>query len=213
MANAKVVHVTRESVTLAWEMLDGAAAYLVARVGPIVPGSDPENRLLATCYEPTFCDATLTPGARYVYVIELVPAPGAADVEEDRQRIGVRTLPETEFPNSMEFFERFLRPTFPRALDEGTRWCRLWWEHPEAVYVVEQLWASYEALRPPDPPEMPGKQRAEWLVAYFYPLFERLLFQHGPFNGCAINALEMGGRWHGPKSEPLLHDPKPPPTE
>jgi len=202
--DAQVVHVSRESVLMTWTMAEGAVAYMVARRGPLVPGQDsPDEVILAACYEPVFCDAVLEPGSRYQYRIEQIRDESTEEI--DQQFLRIRTLPETEFPDSRTFFEQFLATTFARDRQAsiGVRWCEQWWLHAEAQYVVDQLWASYEALRSPEPPDPPGKQRAEWLVAFAYPLLDRLFAQKACFEGCANTGREKDGVMHAPKVLPL----------
>jgi hypothetical protein len=63
-------------------------------------------------------------------------------------------------------------------------WCPQWWRHPEAAFVVESLWRSYEAHRPPDDPLEPSNDHAYWLVQIAYPLLARLWQPDTMFRGC-----------------------------
>ncbi|HEX6681294.1 MAG TPA: DUF4913 domain-containing protein [Candidatus Limnocylindrales bacterium] len=208
MANLQVTRITRESVVLEWDFSDQATAYMVSRLGPRgVEGVEPEDRALAACYEGTFCDHTLTPGSRYTYTVRMIANREIENPDDDVDEIHVRAQPATEFADARAFLTGFLSTTFPRHQDEHVRWCEEWWRHPEAAYVVEQLWCAYEALRPLDPPAFPGKHRAEWLVVFLYPLMDRLTHEQGPFAGCYGPNDDVGGLRHQApmKQQPLPH--------
>lgn len=215
MSDIELLDRTRESITLGWTPAPGMAAYSIERIGPIRGGrklDDEPHELLGVSYVPRFCDTDLQTGARYAYHFRSIPDPTVQpEPPADEDLVHTRTLPETEYVDCMEWFERFMRPMFPRELSDSIRWCEQWWRHPEALYVVHQMWQSYEAMRSPEPPAPPGKQRAEWLVVFFYPLLAHLVNPAGPFAGCAITHREMGGEMHHepPKTRPLLHVPVP----
>ena len=206
MPNLQVTHVTRTSVLLSWDVDPVAVAYSLRRQGPHRPGRQSPDVLLAACYTDSYCDTELAAASSYTYVLRMMPDLAASPAPPvDEESVRARTLPETEYPNSLAFFTDFLAPTFPRSLGSDLAWCEQWWRHPETRYVIDQLWASYEAMRPPMPPEPPGKHRAEWLIAYFSPLLDRLLVSKGPHEGCTLDVHENDGILHSPKSLPLPH--------
>lgn len=206
MANLEVVELTRTSIVLEWDFNPRAVAYRIERQDPPQRDGDPppDRLLLAAVYSGVFCDVNLTPGTRYSYLVTMMPDPAIQPPERDVEEVTRRTLPETEFPDARAFFADFMAGTFQRRLGSVHKWCEEWWRHPEAAYVVEQLWCSYEALRPPDTPAGPTKHRAEWLVGYFYPLFDRLLSPTTTFDGCAVSAAETDdGVLHQPRTTRL----------
>lgn len=44
------------------------------------------------------------------------------------------------------FVHQFLLPNWRRQLGRG-QWCRVWWEHSEAILRLEALWDAFESLR------------------------------------------------------------------
>lgn len=193
-----VQSISRESVTLAWEMHPDAYAYMVRRISRV---SDDlrEDILRAMVYEGQYCDPGLSAGTEYMYELSSVPHPDAEEPAEpvDRQRVRVRTPPELEYPTARAFFVDFVAPTFRRRLHQNAhRWCPEWTRHPEALYAVTELWNAYEAMRPPEPPQHPGKIRAEWLITMGWPVLDKLSAQEGPFRDCALNDDEGIGDRH-----------------
>lgn len=97
------------------------------------------------------------------------------------------------FHTSEQFFEGFLKHVYARDPDNSAViWCPRWFEHPEALYVVEELWRSWETQR-----MVPGVGEAIWLVNFFYPLMTKLTDATGGFHGCSAK------KGHTPQCVPL----------
>lgn len=59
-----------------------------------------------------------------------------------------REVPTLVYGNCVEFFDGFLRRIYVRAINgRDTHWSARWWENAEAVYRIDSLWRSWEALR------------------------------------------------------------------
>lgn len=183
----EVRSLTRESVTLSWQMHDDAVGYMVRRIHSL-PDGGREDTVRAVVYEGLYCDPGLAPDTEYLFELTSVADPDGPEPAEpvDRQRCRIRTEPPTEFENSRVFFTDFVAPTFRRHQAQY-QWCPEWWLHPEAVYAVDEMWHAYEAMRPPAPPAFPSKLRTEWLVVFGWPILDRLTMKNGPMADCHQN--------------------------
>lgn len=143
-----------------------------------------------------FIDPDCDPVTTYTYRVVTV---GLPVVEEDNVQITTRPL--TEYPDSDEFFHDYLSKLFARdPRGQGLRWCPEWQRHMEATVVVNELWRSYEAHRPPDDPTTPSTERAVWLTVYAYPLMAHLWAPDGGLKDCS----------HNPEMPSLVHPEFPP---
>lgn len=195
-----VVAVTRSTVLLRWTPSPGADGYEITR-----REAGRDAALIAAVPGPLFMDPGLDPGVRYAYRVketrskDFVPAD---DDDVDVMRVAALTLPELEFPDRVAFFREFLAPTFARA-ENASPWCEDWQSHEEAFFLVGELWNSYEASRPMDPPAPPDGGRMAWAVHYAYPALDRLFLADGAFKGCHRPSTDEAGVWHSPKARPL----------
>lgn len=56
--------------------------------------------------------------------------------------------PTLVYGNCVEFFDAFLRRIYVRTINgRDTHWSARWWESAEAIYRIDALWRSWEALR------------------------------------------------------------------
>lgn len=185
---------------LRWRVSDGVLGYTVSRG---LPGRDMID--IGAVPGPSFMDHDLRPGTRYVYrVTEMRPDDYVpTDVDDvDLMRTTATTLPELEFADRTQFFREFLAKTFARKPGK-VQWCPEWQSHDEAFYVVGELWNSYEASRPADPPGPPDGGRMAWLVHYAYPALDRLFLEECGFCGCEQENVHDGKDFHQPQVAPL----------
>lgn len=206
----EVVNVSRESVTLSWSAHPAAFGYTIRRLNRVDDVMHDELR--AVVYEGLYCDPGLQAGTEYLYEMSSIPDPDNEPPDEpiDVQRVRIRTLPELEYPDLGAFFADFIAPTFRRRLAPAAyRWCPHWRQHPEVRYALEQLWHAYEAMRPPEHPQPPGKIRMEWLILFAWPVLERLAGQEGPMHDCYLDDESPDGRHVGDS----LAEVKPLPNE
>lgn len=87
-------------------------------------------------------------------------------------------VPELYFRNAQDFVEQYLLPSW-RHSTGGTKWCALWWEHAEAVSILDALWRAFEGHRYGDPSGM-----AVWWRDFAYPLMGSLTSPQGTFAQC-----------------------------
>ena len=167
---------TRSTVHLTWRTENPHQGFDVQRA---LPKEQPE--LIATVRDRIFIDGTVKAGTTYAY---RVSTNGAASPEA--ATLAVVTAPELEYATAKDFYNSFLSPTFRRdhAHPDRVRWCKEWWKHGEALFVVIELWNSWEAMRPPPPPAPPGVDRAVWFRDYATPLLQGLWDPCGTFSGC-----------------------------
>jgi hypothetical protein len=170
----------RETVSLAWsrELTDPGipSSYVVHRCIPPAP----MERIAAVTSGRKFIDPNCRPSTTYNYRVAAI---GLLAPEDDL--ITVTTRPPTEFPDSAAFFHGYLSKLFARdPFEHDLRWCPQWQQHMEARVVVNELWRSYEAHRPPDDASVPTTERAVWLTVYAYPLMERLWAANGGLKDC-----------------------------
>lgn len=114
-------------------------------------------------------------------------APGWEDLDEQQETEDGKPY---YYPNEGRFVHEWLLVTFRKMWTPEVRWCREWWEHPEARAVLKAVWHSWEHAR-----HEPWRM-APWDRDVAYPLLDRLLSQQGPFAGCEYG---VGG-------EPPFHD-------
>lgn len=190
-----VLTLTRESVTLAWEMHDDAYAYEIRRIHTAADGVRHDlNR--AIVYDGMYCDPQLLPATEYMFEVSSLSDPPlpADDPPADQQRVRFTTPPELEFESARQFFTDLVAPTFRKRLHAtSARWCPNWASHPEVLYAVIEMWNAYEAMRPPAHPQHPGKIRAEWLLTVAWPMLDRLSSPEGPMWDCYLDD-EQGDR-------------------
>jgi hypothetical protein len=188
LVDRSAVHVEWE-----WEEEEDAQGYEVSRTK--TGDGDPWERL-AIVFVHQFADTGLEPGTKYSYKFEPLGMP-----EDDIEILHVQTNPEKEFADSKAFFMEFLASVFARVRGEQSAWCVEWWRHPEAAYVVEQLWMSYEAAVMPGHGE-PSNAKATWLVYFGYPLTDRLFNSSNTFKGCMQTTSNPGHH------EPVMKSPR-----
>lgn len=187
MTTLKVIAKHRNSVELGWTLTPRATGYTVERAEPGLPWT-----LIAKVPGPLFTDPTCKPGTMYGYRVTTIGLdPDLSDTDQ------ATTLPRTEFANTADFFDKLLRHLFARDPERWDMfaWCPQWHQHKEAAFVMESLWRSYEAHRPPDDPLEPSSDHAYWLVQIAYPLMQQLWAQTQTFRGCAER--------HEPRTAPL----------
>ena len=106
--------------------------------------------------------------------------------------------PRTYFGSMMEWFERWLRPTYRRSTHGDLReWCEQWWQHAEALSRMDALWRAWEALRLD-----PGTGLSVWWRDHADHHLAALLDADGPFKGC--------GDGHVDDSPEMLRHTSPP---
>jgi hypothetical protein len=86
------------------------------------------------------------------------------------------------FPTLEDWVTGFFLPTFRRQFGGELRWCTQWHEHPEALFRLEALWRSWEALRLD-----PTLGIATWLTNYADPQLAALLHRSGTFASCTFD--------------------------
>lgn len=108
-----------------------------------------------------------------------------------------------EPPNPARFYptlEMWVSKWFVHAFaahpGPNRRWCSQWWDHPEAIYRLEDLWRSWETLR-----LNKNLGMSTWLREHLDPQRDRLMSDNGPFMSCDVGQ-------HNPP-EPLRVDPAP----
>lgn len=88
--------------------------------------------------------------------------------------------PQLRFANVAEFVEVYLSRIYARDVSApGTRWCRQWWKHGEAIARLEALWRSWEVARLD-----PGDGASNWWLGHADPHMRVLLSEDGPFRYC-----------------------------
>lgn len=108
----------------------------------------------------------------------------------DEEEPAEEEKPLPYYPHEGAWVHDHVLPTFGREWSPRTRWCKDWYLHPEAKTILRTLWLSWEETR-----LHPGKM-ANWYSLTFYPLWDRLLSDEGPFIGCT----------YGFGTEPARHD-------
>ena len=94
--------------------------------------------------------------------------------------------PETYFKSMMEWFERWLRPTYRRSTHGDLReWCERWWQHAEALSRMDALWRAWEALRLD-----PGTGLSVWWRDHADHHLAALLDADGPFKACGDGHID-----------------------
>jgi len=182
----EIADVGRDTVSLSWKRAwndPGApSSYHVFRCEPPAALERIGNVVGATAGARKFIDPACQPSTTYVYEVVTV---GINPPESDSMT--VTTRPPTEFTDGDDFFDNYLSAVFARDTEQDSiNWCPRWREHREAVVVVNELWRSYEAHRPPDDPTTPTTERAVWFTVFGYPLMERLFNPQGGFHGCYL---------------------------
>lgn len=79
------------------------------------------------------------------------------------------------------FVEDYLTVVYPtNALH--THWCPSWWQHRDAVVLLQGLWCSFESLRLDG-----GCGTAVWTRDFLWPLMDRLTSERrGAFGECSL---------------------------
>ena len=106
----------------------------------------------------------------------------SSDVSENDDAAAgeAQTPPQTYFSSMMEWFERWLRPTYRRSTRGDLReWCEEWWQHAEALSRMDALWRAWEALRLD-----PGTGLSVWWRDHADHHLAALLDADGPFKAC-----------------------------
>jgi hypothetical protein len=83
------------------------------------------------------------------------------------------------FPDLEAWVTGWFVQVFARHPGPDRRWCSKWWDHPEAIHRLEDLWRSWEALRLRDDLGM-----STWLREHLDPQRDRLMADAGPFQSC-----------------------------
>lgn len=196
----------RESATLGWDMHPDVFAYEVRRIHTAADGVRHDVQR-AIVYEGVYCDPRLEPATEYMFEVSSLSDPplGPDEPPADQQRVRFTTPPELEFASARLFFTELVAPTFRKRLHSSfARWCPRWASHPEVLYAVTEMWHAYEAMRPPAPPQHPGKVRAEWLLTVAWPMLDRLSAPEGPMRDCYLDDHE--GERHVEPGEEKTND-------
>ncbi len=86
------------------------------------------------------------------------------------------------YPNVYSFVGDYLITVWARPIRDNqgtTRWCSVWWKHPEAVARLDALWHAFEALRLD-----PDLGAATWWRDFADPTMRVLMDPAGPFAAC-----------------------------
>lgn len=208
--------ITRHAVGLEWQVVDQQGRQVNTdwfEVWRSKTGDPLEH--VATVKDARFTDTELDAAETYLYAILTTQL-----AVQDNAQASVQTERELEYLTVHEFYLKFFAPTFRRDLTNSSvrRWCPEWWRHPEVVFVLTELWHSYEDHRAPDPPKEPGSARMDWFIYHGKVALEWLLDFEGPFRGCDARDDHDNGKCHA-----LPHlidptgayqvDPPPPPLE
>lgn len=174
--------ITRHAVGLEWQVVDQMNQPVDTEWFEVwrAKKGDPLEHV-ATVRDARFTDIPLDAATSYAYSVITTQLAAQESVQAT-----VKTERELEFQNLHDFYLKFFAPTFRRDLTNSAvrRWCPEWWRHPEVVFVLTELWNSYEDHRAPDPPKEPGSTRMEWFVYHCKVVLEWLLDFEGPFRGC-----------------------------
>lgn len=203
MKGLTIAAATRETLTLRWQPPSGVGVdgYEISQ-----GEAGRDMALIAVVPGTVFIAPGLNPATRYRYRVQEIRLEDFVPSDDDDvevMRTSGATLPELEFPDRVAFFREFLAPTFARARN-ATPWCQEWQQHEESFWLMGELWNSYEASRPADPPAPPDGGRMSWAVHYAYPALDRLFLPDGTFKGCKQENADLeGGTWHKPQARPL----------
>lgn len=84
------------------------------------------------------------------------------------------------YPGVDAWVTEWFAPMFARHTGPDRRWCAYWWEHEEAVLLLQDMWRAWETLRLKEDLGM-----SVWIREHLYPLLDRLMAEGGPFQSCA----------------------------
>lgn len=104
------------------------------------------------------------------------PDPGGQDTDTED--------PELAFPDVYAFVREYLSKAYARQVSAQGRWhwCSQWWNHPEAVSRLQQLWLGWEAARQAAPPA-----GIFWWTQQADPTMNALSSEDGTFSRCAAD--------------------------
>lgn len=77
-----------------------------------------------------------------------------------------------------DWFDHWFSEIFRRT--SSFRWCGQWREHPEAMEVLNLLWATWEVAWSVQSPDT----KVVWFRDFAYPLVDRITEAKGTFMGC-----------------------------
>jgi len=134
--------------------------------------------------------------------VQAPPSENAVQWEEDDLLASAPALPATfngaafagvdvpraqrVYPNLEAWVAGWFVRTFARYPGPDRRWCARWWDHPEAIHRLEDLWRSWEALRLKEDLGM-----STWLREHLDPQRDRLMAEGGPFHSCDKDNHEL----------------------
>ncbi|RBP98821.1 DUF4913 domain-containing protein [Bifidobacterium xylocopae] len=104
------------------------------------------------------------------------------DGEETAAESG-QEQPKAYFANVWDFVYRWLRHMYKRRVSgNAARWSSTWFDCPEAVSRLTELWRVWEISRRDETTGM-----AVWWRDYCDPTMDRLMSETGPFADCEVN--------------------------
>jgi len=118
-----------------------------------------------------------------------IPANFDELVQEESPEQETEAEPVLDYNSVYEFYEGIVAPILrDRHIDprSGLRWCKRWWDYPEAMMRLDALWRSYEHLR-----QDPATGISVWFRDHFDVHMAVLTSQHGPF-GKSRDVAERG---------------------
>lgn len=92
------------------------------------------------------------------------------------------------FPTLESWVNDWFTVVFARYPGAGRRWCPLWWQHPEAVHRLKDLYWAWEVLRLKDDLGM-----SVWLEQMDRQR-DRLMADDGPFMNCSEDSHQLPPR-------------------
>jgi hypothetical protein len=116
----------------------------------------------------------------------------AADVEDLQTAVaagagasaGDGAAPEPLYPSVEAWVEQFFAAVYHRPVGGDLRWCRRWFEHPEALIRLELLWRSWEVYR------LRPLGAVDWHRDVLDHQLPVLLSDRGPFAACTPDRHE-----------------------
>lgn len=125
-------------------------------------------------------------------------APDPAGLASAAEEAADAAIPRC-YPNAAQWVAEWLVLHYGRD-NPGFRWCRRWWDHPEAAARLEALWQAWETARADedDPAAM-----SSWWLEHADPHMQLLGSEAGPFAQCDATS----GAHHAPATLPVVSPP------
>lgn len=95
--------------------------------------------------------------------------------------------PDLRFSTLAQFVDDFVRRFYeqPSIQRSETMWNSCWPDHPQAVWGMEYLWASYEEALVADLESGGGSNLTTWTVGSFIPMMQWITHPTGAFRLCS----------------------------